>query len=86
MGHRPLSLSPDTIWLMIIQGVANHINAHAEELQTEDRPATTGSSQIRVRRDDFVKGSPENPWVDVFNEFSVQIRDHVGGEHPAGRH
>ena len=65
------------IWLMIIQGVANHINAHAEEL----RPRIVshqGKIGIEVRRDDFVKGSPENPWSEVFNEFSVQIRDHVG--------
>ena len=31
-----------------------------------------------MRRDDFVKGSPENPWSEVFKEFSAQIRDHVG--------
>jgi hypothetical protein len=31
-----------------------------------------------VRRDDFVKGSPENPWAEVFAEFSAQIREHVG--------
>ncbi len=77
MDHRPLCLSPDTIWLMIIQGVANHINANAEEL----RPRIVshqGKVRIEVRRDDFVKGSPENPWSEVFNEFSVQIRDHVG--------
>ncbi len=65
------------IWLMIIQGVANHINAHAEEL----RPRIVshqGKVTMQVQRDDFVKGSPENPWSEVFNEFSVQIRDHVG--------
>src|SRR5262249_40929519 len=28
--HRPVSLSPDMIWLLIAQAVANHINAHAE--------------------------------------------------------
>ncbi|MGA2706143.1 MAG: DUF4419 domain-containing protein [Isosphaeraceae bacterium] len=77
MDHRPLCLSPDMIWLMIIQGVANHINAHAEEL----RPRIVshqGKVTMQVQRDDFVKGSPENPWSEVFNEFSVQIRDHVG--------
>jgi hypothetical protein len=31
-----------------------------------------------VRRDDFLKNSPENPWSEVFHEFSVQIRHHVG--------
>ena len=75
--HRPLSLSPDMIWLMICQGVASHINFHAEKL----RPrfvSHQGKLAIQVRRDDFVKGSPENPWSEVFNEFSMQIRDHVG--------
>jgi Domain of unknown function (DUF4419) len=65
------------IWLMIIQGVANHINANAEELRSRI-VSHQGKLTIQVRRDDFVKGSPENPWSEVFNEFSVQIRDHVG--------
>ncbi len=75
--HRPLTLSPDTIWLMIIQGVANHINAHAEEL----RPRLVRHQdklQVNVRRDDFVKGSPENPWAEVIEDFSEQVRQHVG--------
>jgi Domain of unknown function (DUF4419) len=79
MQHRPLCLSPDTIWLMIIQGVANHINAHAEELRSRI-VSHHGKLIIEVRRDDFVKGSPENPWSEVFSEFSVQIRDHVGSK------
>ncbi len=77
MDHRPLRLSPDAIWLMICQAVANHVNAHAEEL----RPRCVrheGKIEIEVRRDDFVKGSPENPWSEVFGEFSAQVRDHVG--------
>ena len=77
MGHRPLCLSPDMIWLLIAQGVANHINAHPDEL----RPRLVrhpGRLALAVRRDDFVKGSPENPWPEVFAEFSAQIRQHVG--------
>ena len=57
MDHHPLCLSPDMIWLMIIQGVANHINAHAEDLRS--RIVSHHSKLIiEVRRDDFVKGSP----------------------------
>ena len=65
------------IWLMIIQGVANHINAHAEELRSRI-VNHQGKVTIQVRRDDFIKRSPENPWSEVFNDFSTQIRDHVG--------
>jgi hypothetical protein len=77
MDHRPLMLTPDTVWLMIIQGVANHINAHAKEL----RPRFVRHQdklKINVRRDDFVKGSPENPWAEVIEDFSKQVRQHVG--------
>ena len=75
--HRPLRISPDAIWLMIAQAVANHVNAHAEEL----RPKLVrheGKATIVVRRDDFIKGSPENPWAEVCSEFSGAVRNHVG--------
>src|SRR5262249_6416622 len=77
MDHRPLRLSPDAIWLMICQAVANHVHAPAEELRAR-LVRHEGRARIDVRRDDFVKGSPENPWPEVFAEFSAGVRDHVG--------
>jgi hypothetical protein len=77
MDHRPLCLTPDTIWLMICQGVAHHINANSEELRA-GIVSHQGKLTIAVQRDDFVKGSPENPWSNVFHEFSAQIKDYVG--------
>jgi hypothetical protein len=77
MDHRPLCLSPDVIWLMICQGVANHINANAEEL----RPRIVrhgGKISIHVRLDDFVKGSPENPWAEAIEEFTGKVQEHLG--------
>lgn len=75
--HRPLSLSPDIIWLLIGQGLANHINANAEQLRPQF-VKHQGNIKIEVRRDDFVKGSPETPWSEVFGEFSAAIRQHIG--------
>ncbi|MGO9465079.1 MAG: DUF4419 domain-containing protein [Isosphaeraceae bacterium] len=77
MDHRPLCLSPDTIWLMICQGVANHVNANAEELRSRF-VSHEGKIQISVRRDDFVKGSPENPWADAIEELTQKVREHIG--------
>jgi hypothetical protein len=77
MDHRPLCLGPDAIWLMICQAVANHVNANAEELRPR-LVAHEGKIPIVVRRDDFVKGSPENPWPEVFDAFSSKVREHVG--------
>ena len=75
--HRPLCLSPDMIWLLIAQGLANHINANAEQLR-DQFVEHKGKVPIEVRKDDFVKGSPENPWHEVFGEFSAAIRKHIG--------
>jgi hypothetical protein len=75
--HRPLVLSPDMIWVLIAQGFANHVNGNSEEL----RPlfiAHSGQLRIEVKRDDFVKGSPENPWTEVFSAFSKSIAKHLG--------
>jgi hypothetical protein len=36
---------------------------------------------LSVRRDDFDKGSPDNPWSEVFGAFSAQIREHIGPRH-----
>lgn len=78
--HRPLVLSPDVIWLMIAQGIARHIELNAEKLrhhfvQHKDKKV------LKVRRDDFIFGSPENPWEDVFSSFSAQLKEYIGEKH-----
>ena len=78
--HRPISLSPDIIWLTLTQGLAHHVNANAEQLR-HHFVRHEGKLKITVRRDDFVKGSPENPWPEVFTEFSTAIREHIGDAH-----
>ena len=79
MDHRPLCLSPDIIWLMIIQGVANHINVNADALRSRF-VGHEGKVQISVRRDDFVKGSPENPWAEAIEEFTSKVKEHIGSQ------
>jgi hypothetical protein len=75
--HRPLVLSPDMIWLLIAQGAAAHVNAHADELRSSF-VRHEGQLDLIVRRDDFCPGSPENPWQEVFSAFAEQIARHVG--------
>jgi hypothetical protein len=75
--HRPLRLSPDAVWLTLLQGVAAHVRENAEELRHhftrhQERLAIT------VRRDDFRRGSPKNPWPEVFADFAAAIGAHVG--------
>ncbi|AKF11778.1 DUF4419 domain-containing protein [Sandaracinus amylolyticus] len=78
--HRPLELSPDAVWLCIAQGFATHVQTHARELRAE-LVAREGRETIIVRRDDFVLGSPRNPWPDVFAAMSAQVAARTGELH-----
>ena len=75
--HYPLVLTPDVIWMCIAQGFATHVNSNAEKLR-HLFVKHEGKKQLKVRRDDFIKGSSSNPWPEVFGNFSAQIQVEVG--------
>ena len=77
--HYPLSISPDHIWMCIAQGFSSHVNANADKLRNMF-VEHEGKKTLTVRRNDFIKGDPNNPWPEVFNEFSEQIRQFFGAE------
>jgi len=78
-GHHPLVLSPDIIWLTIMQGLANHVDQRAEELR-DKFVAHKGKKEIVIERPEFVKGSRGNDWPAVFPEFASKISElTVGG-------
>lgn len=75
--HYPLILTPDVIWLCIAQGFAKHVNANAEKLR-DKLVEHEGKKTLTVNCAGFQKGSPKNPWPQVFEQFSEQIRHNVG--------
>jgi hypothetical protein len=76
--HRTIVLSPDIIWLTICQGFARHVNLNAEPLRKRFG-APVERAKLIVRRDEFIKGSPENDWAGVFAEFAALIQSQIGG-------
>jgi hypothetical protein len=74
--HRPLVISPDMIWLMICQGVAMHIENDTEGLR-DKFVKFEGKKKISVRRDDFKKGNEDNPWEDVFPQFTDSLKRYL---------
>jgi len=75
--HLPLTLSPDDIWTAIAHGFAAHVNNHAEELRKQF-VSHEGKKRINIRRDEFIKGSPDNDWMGGFAEFSDKIGECIG--------
>ena len=75
--HCPVVFTPDAIWMCVSQGFAQHVTSNAEKLR-HLFVQHKGKKELSVRRDDFVKGSPSNPWPEVFDDFSAQIKTAVG--------
>ena len=75
--HFPIIFSPDMIWLQILQGLASHVNANAEELR-HHFVAHEGKKLIEIKRDEFRRGNPNNDWEGAFAEFSDKMRGHIG--------
>lgn len=75
--HIPLSFSPDHLWNVILQGVSEHISLNAEELRSHF-VNFDGKQTLKIRRDGFTKGSPDNDWAGCFDEWVEQIESFVG--------
>lgn len=76
--HKRLILSPDIIWLAILQQLSIHVNNNSEALRKKF-VQFEGKQSILIHRDDFRLGA-NNPWHNVFPEFSAKIREYIGGE------
>lgn len=82
--HIPLTLSPDHVWLAIVQQFAAYV-AEVTKSSTGEQVfrqkfglSFKGQGTLKVQRDDFVKGSAANPWPEVFADFSDQIAGFIG--------
>ncbi|MDD3687338.1 MAG: DUF4419 domain-containing protein, partial [Bacteroidales bacterium] len=74
--HRPVCITPDMMWMMILQGFAEHVSFNTDSLSPllfKD----TNKVDIEIRRDEFIRGSAENDWSTVFSEFSEEISNHT---------
>jgi pSer/pThr/pTyr-binding forkhead associated (FHA) protein len=80
--HRPLVLSPDVIWVTIVQGFAQHVRLNPETHRAF-LVRHEGKRELTVKRDDLHRGSPENPWTEVVAEFALQLHREIG--EPAAR-
>jgi hypothetical protein len=74
--HKRLVLSPDIIWLAIIQQLAIHVSENSESLRKKFVNFDEKKSLL-VIRDNFIKGE-DNDWANVFPDFTSQIKNFIG--------
>ena len=77
--HLPIRLTPDSIWLTIAGGVAHHMAAEGKKIRNRVIKHQ-GKLTLTVETDGWIPGSPENPWSEAFEDWTDQIRQHVGDD------
>jgi hypothetical protein len=76
--HYPLVLSPDMIWLLIVQGFAVHITKNAEKMR-EHFVSHEGKKTLTVFANSFIKGQ-NNAWETIFPQFKEQIGNNISND------
>ena len=68
--HRPLAISPDCIWLTIVQGFGHHVNENAEALRTRI-VRHEGKKELCVPTTSL----EPSRWPELISQFSKQIKE-----------
>ena len=79
--HYPIRLTPDIIWLLIVQGFAQHVNFNAERLR-EKFVNFKGKKklQIIISKYHSYKQMKSKDYEDLFENLSEIIKENVGEE------
>lgn len=76
--HRPLVLSPDMIWLLIVQTIAKHINDHAEEYR-EKLVNFEGKKDLEVKSQTDLF-DPKTNWALLLEQMCDKIITNTQGD------
>lgn len=77
--HFPLVLSPDDIWTAIGMAFSTHVSLNAEELRQH---FVSHEGKLLLKSYNlYTRGSPNNDWTLTFDDFSNQIKEHIGDNH-----
>ena len=76
--HKSITLSPDMIWLLISQGFARYVNAHAEALRPQ-LVSHAGKMDLAIEtQKDLLSGDAD--WPKLIDDFASQIGRYTKGD------
>ena len=78
-GHKSITLSPDIIWLLIVQGFSYHVTANKEQLRSmfvsfEDK------KKLEVVRENMTpQSATPKDWIGITDEFVQKMSENTKG-------
>ncbi|OHT16298.1 uncharacterized protein TRFO_13310 [Tritrichomonas foetus] len=74
--HRPITISPDIIWLLIVQGFSYHVEFNAEKLRSK---FVNFKNRKKLAVDvNMFNFRDKNQWEDIFPQFVNKIQSYTG--------
>ena len=79
--HLPIRLTPDIIWLLIVQGFSHHVNFNSEYLRDSFVNFEGKKTlQMIIRKYHSYKQMKPKDYENLFENLTGQIKDYVGEE------
>ncbi|CAG8477625.1 26104_t:CDS:2 [Dentiscutata erythropus] len=78
--NQHLRISPDDIWLTIVQGVSKHINLHSEKYRYR-LVKHEGQKEVRISADDIIDSNDSSitgDWPELFRRIIAATDEQVG--------
>ena len=79
--HYPAILSPDILWILIIQGFSRHVRLNSEKLKHKFVKDVNDVDKIVVTQegdaDKSIKKISSKKWEDIFKDFVEQSKEYV---------
>jgi hypothetical protein len=78
--HKSITLSPDIIWLLILQGFSYHVAANKEKLRSMFVSFDDKKELVVTRLNLTPDTANEQDWMGIIDEFVEKISEHTGKE------
>ena len=80
MNHYPFTLSPDIVWLLILQGFARHVSINSEKFRNSF-VNFQGKKKLTVERQNLTPASAtKEDWMGIFSEINEMIAQNISKE------
>ncbi len=74
--HRPVALTPDHLWMVLMEGLAHHLDQDPERFR--NRLVHHRGTRLITVRHDGLSLRPESPWHEVLPLFLDKLRAQMG--------
>ena len=79
VNHIPICITPDILWMLIVQGFSRHIDLNSERLRSKLVQFQGKKTLVVDGNENSIDDITKEGWEKTFNEFVEKIRENVGG-------